>query len=402
MTDFNLSDELKKYLDSVSGALEAGGMEPLVREGILRDLSAQIAEMRSEESLSDEEILSRLDPPDAYLGAGTTKAAPPAPAPEDKPARVGSLWGRVLDALAIIAAVLAVGIESLFKICANYTVNPMPTALHFLILASVPFIIAWTSMSLRPNSPRFRARTLAFGNGFLFIVGLFYSVAFLPLVRELAVSLFKSSILIWIISPILFPVLFVVLVGAAPFLTFAAACSQRMRLNERNEQDVTSRSIFRPWFLGAALALIIIGGWESRLLIVDNAMNRATRGEGEARQSAINTLKFVRAENIVRERSYGRSARQDSVFFFFREDYIKIAPAEYQALYFRVTGHDYRDDGRALSDESWRERDLRDAEIGGDNVGISVRDLELASAVLDISYYFVRGNARIAVRRQIF
>ncbi|MDR1482787.1 MAG: hypothetical protein LBI74_09190 [Synergistaceae bacterium] len=397
MTDYNLPEELKKYMDSVASALERGGVDALAREGILRDIASRISEMRSEERLPDTEILSRMDPPAAYLDVPTQPPSEITLQTPPKPRLAVRFWGSALNVAAVAASAIAIFIGAAF----GYG-NPLfggslaPSRLHMGLLIPVPFIIAWSATAVGRASLH-RPRVTAFLNGYLIAVGLFYSIAILPLSTEFFGGIHFGRVLIYALthpmSLMWLPIaLILFLVICSPFPTFAAGCVQGLRMRRRLAMG-ERRSAFILWLAGAASVLAVLGGWECYRSLTDSALERAIRGTEEETRSGVAALERLGTRNAVLESCYGRSAMPKSVYFMFWRigdravDLYK--PAEYQALYYRMTGRDFRDERRASPQDGWqdgwRERNLAQGEIGGDAVGSSVRRLELASAALDIS-----------------
>ena len=388
MTDFNLSEELKKYMDSVSSALESGGVEPLVREGILRDLSAQISEMSSVEGISDSEILARLDLPEAYIE--TPAASPPESRTAQVPAKAGVFariaWD-VLNIAAVVGSFLAVLLEAVWGLgSAVFEGSPTPTKLHLFLLIPVPFVIAWGAWAVKQPSFR-RPRAGAFVNGYLVALGAFYSAAFLPLLADFFGGVLRSPFSLFNSITILFSLLFlaVALVIISPFLAFAAGCVQCLRLG-RLIPEGSRRAAIRLWFAGAAMALVLLGGWEGYRFLTARALTLAVHGTGDEMRAGVSDLRRLGTRRAVLESCYGRHAMPRSVYFmYWRARGDSYTPAEYQTLYYRMTGRDFRDERRPSSQADWREENFTDGEIGGDAVGASVRRLEMTSAAVDIS-----------------
>ena len=106
-------------------------------------------------------------------------------------------------------------------------------------------------------------------------------------------------------------------------------------------------------------------------------------------RSGVSALRRLGARRAVLESCYGRYAMPRSVYSMFwrarRARGDLYTPAEYQALYYKMTGRDFRDEKRAASRADWREENFINEESGGDAVGASVRRLEMTSAAIDIS-----------------
>ncbi|MDR1915968.1 MAG: hypothetical protein LBQ58_05280 [Synergistaceae bacterium] len=398
MTDINWTPELREYLDAVQSALEHTGIEMTVRAGIMRDLEAQIAEMRAEEGLSDGDILSSLDPPEEYI-ATFARCAPDNPVPyHEQPApaashvknikrtdAVTSIAGMVLYIFAIILSLAAVLTELSLRVCAGTFGDPLPSILHVAGFLAVPATLAITLVILKVGVSRASLRWTHLLNGFVTATTLWYTMMFLPVMP---------------LSAMLLPFFFTGfgLFGLLPFapgLSLIAAFRQRSQLKKHRPEGSMDIRTPRWWFAGVAVAVVMFGGWEAWQYSVSYEITQAITGDAETRRAAITALKRLHAEKLLLERCYGitrfgGAPRGKELILIGARYGQTMRPAAYQALYYLLTGQDYREAPRPFSvisrfgsgaEEEFFER----SGTGGDEVGVSSRKLSLKSAQIDVS-----------------
>jgi hypothetical protein len=292
MTDNNWTPELRAHLDSVEAALAKAGVESLVRAGIIRDLEAQIAEMRSEENLPEGEILTRLDPPEAYIESYAEPNVTLEPKPAERPhVRFSTslkIAGDILSIAAILLSAAAVLVERTTKICAGAFGDPMPGVVHFVGLLALPVIFLFTLVMMKKGVPKFLLPLLAVLNGYVISVSSWYTLMFMPfmLVAIPAIAYAGLGLLL-----------------LAPAASLVAAILQLIALRQYKRAvffDYRIR-IWRWWVVGLTMAVAIFGGWEYWQIRIDNAIGQVISGEPQVRESGIKTLKFMRAQNSILE-----------------------------------------------------------------------------------------------------
>jgi hypothetical protein len=401
MTDIDWAPKLRAYLDAVQSALERTGVEMTVRAGIIRDLEAQIIEMRTDEGLSDEDILSRLDPPEEYIatlahGASGNSAARPEPpmpvaVPEKKFKRMEafvSVAGSTLYILAIILSLAAVLTELSIRVCSEIFGDPIPSILHVAGFLAVPATLAITLVILKAGISRTSLRWTYLLNGFIVAVTLWYTVIFLPVLP---------------VSVMILPLFFTGfgLLGLLPFapgLSLIAALRQKSQMRKYRPDGSLDIRTRRWWFAGVALAAVVFGGWEAWQYSVSRASELAITGDSETRGAAMTTLRRLRAEKFLLERCYARFNGADadrdrySLIFIGVGDKLNLRPADYRVLYYLLTGQDYREAPRPSRSNAksffrgeFDEEFLESEATGGDEVGVSSRSLSLKSAQIDVS-----------------
>ncbi|MDR3255437.1 MAG: hypothetical protein LBT31_07695 [Synergistaceae bacterium] len=375
--DVNWPPELRVYLDSVESALAKARVEHTVRAGVIRDLETQISEMRAE-GIPDDEILSRLDPPEAYVDPQSLLDVGPDRKPPAIPVQAPPVpFPRISDVLYVVVAIVAavaVLTEELSHICAETFGDPIPTWLHFASLVSVPFILLITIAKMRRGISRFSLPPLTFLNGYLVAVGFWYTLMFLPLMPFAFLSTFLMGL---------------GLLPLAPLLTFVAALLQNFQLYRCGQAVYKRPGHWRFWFAGLALAVLLLGGAQFRQFVTDHYARLAVGGDPETRASGLKMLKRLHLEGAVLEYCYSENhQRLWGELPFTRQHLPYLAPSGYQTLYYRMTGTDYRDVQKTEYRRGNRQRvrNAEDAEVGGDAVASSSRLLSLKSAAMDISF----------------
>lgn len=339
-------------------SLESAGVEPLARHGILRDLEGQIAEMRAEEALSGEEILKTLDAPETFAEAYAGKPPEETPAPERRPPpEFNPNRGGVRYCLVALLAGAAIFIETATRLCAEHFFAPIPTLLHLAILSSTPLILLSTYCVTAWGGMTGYGRWLSRANGFLVAVSLAYTIRFAPLTPIAFIGLFYFGI---------------GLLPFSPFIMLIAAICQGMRLC-RLADSAGMGGMGKRWFAGFALAAVLLGGWAGYAALLDRAITDAVRSAQAERDAGIERIRFLRGEHYVLAQCFPRDFRT------WGNEYASL-PAR-RALYYRLTGKEYREAGTPffyfVSGE--------DYEQGLGVVGATNTRLSLDSAVYDIS-----------------
>jgi hypothetical protein len=381
MNENEFSHELKQYLNDVSGALDRSNAEPTVKAGIIRDLETQISDMLTEEGMSPSDIIRRLDPPEAYLeergGGGKVKP----------PSRAASTLSYILYILAVLSGAAAVIVESTMGICASVFGDPFPSIAHFVSVTLVPVTIAVnTVVSLRGKEPGpVWIKALSVMNGYAAAVAAWYSIIFTPMMvgfGTTAVSTFAF----------LSPLGLILLLPFSPLLSLFASLTQWFRAARRERKDA------RPWRwrgVGAVLAMLLLCGSALRNYAVNNAIERALDGSPAERESSVVSIKLLRGEGILLEYcnmsapAYSRAV--GGLIMPLLAEYRSFDVSRCRALYYRLSGRDYREAGipRRRGTRNWFGRfndELeRTSELGGTRVGAFDPHLSAKSAAIDIS-----------------
>lgn len=357
-TDEPLPERLRDYVGSVERALEQAGVEGLARHGIVRDLESQIAEMRTEEGMTDDEILKSLDAPAVFAEAcGEKRLTPHEPAERKKTIpSLSDSRGRAFYGFVAALSIITILIEAVTHISAMEFFDPMPTYWHFGILVIVPPSVFLTAVALGSGNAARYASWLFFANGFLVFISLAYSAAY---VRIMPFALLAILYLGLGLLPL------------SPSLVLVASVCQGMQLR-RLAARAGLGGKRKYWLAGFILPLLMLGGWTGYVHLVEDAMRMAKEHEAETRRAGLDRLRLLRAENHVLAGCHIRYSR------FQRET---DAIRSNRILYYRLTGRDYREEekpfGYFLS--------VVDEEIGGVSVGAGSGNVALCGAAYDIS-----------------
>lgn len=348
-----LSASLRAYVRTVESALERAGVAPLARHGIIRDLEGQIAEMRSEEGMSDTAILESLDKPESFAA---TYAGNHSSSESNDLERTPDKRGRIAYTLVALLAAATILVEAATRMCAIHFFNPIPTYMHLALLGAVPVILLATTVFLSTGRASAYIGWLCFANGCLFAVGGLYTLAFLPLmpVAIVAILLLGLGIL-----------------PLAPVMVCIASFCQGMQLRRQAKSIKKTKGLIWRWLLGFLMAALPLGVWYGYTAALDHAMQMAASSITEEQDAGLSRLRQLRGEQYVLAHCFPR---------------MRGAAAAMRAsriTYYRLTGKDYREAERPpwhfALDWDW------DWQRGGSNVGDITKAVALRSAVYDVS-----------------
>ena len=258
----------------------------------------------------------------------------------------------------------------------------MPTLMHFWGLLMVPAGILYNFIVLRfrpqeipliesnATKPKDRSGLIRLSlifTGYVATVSFYYMVMFIPL---LPFALIAAIFLIGLLP-------------LAPYFTFIISCSHLYQFG----RWAKTVQVTRRWILlGIAIAFTMYGGWIIHHSACCRAIQLATSSNPEGREKGIRWLKTLHGEKKVLQGCYGHLPGASPFIGMFRPTF--FSPQEFQTLYYRMTGLDYRSAPypaaarMARSEERWDDWTL-ESEIGGDVVGIRVPGLSLNSSMID-------------------
>jgi hypothetical protein len=247
----------------------------------------------------------------------------------------------------------------------------MPSGWHLVGLLLVPLILILTVVALKAGVSRSLLFWLYLSNGYLCAVSFWYTLAF-ALLTPSAVAL----ILFYGIG----------LLPLAPLLSLCAAILQNLQLNRYRNAMGNKIVVWRWWLAGAAIAAVVFYGGEVRRMAAFHVMDRAMNGDSEVRSAALENLRRWGFEDVVLENCYPMPRRRE-----FREWHSPtFSMDQCQALYYRLTGRDYREAPKPYN--ARRQRGMI-AEIGGDAVDSWTHLLTLENAAVDVSVASSSGDA---------
>ncbi len=302
------------------------------------------------------------------------------PAAERKTVVAGGFWNWTFG---VILPLLVVLLEGMTSFCGSVFFSPAPTLWHLAWIATVPVVNLWLMKGSPDTSPAVRGAAA----GFALVTALFYALLFLPIIH--------------------FAVLALVLLGLG-LLPMAPLLSALMswRIGRAAKQGSPDPRRFRTgWRSGAFAALVVLATLEGPALWTRAYLSAANSG-GEEGEVAIRRLRTFHSERTLLRACYennrgaGRATDisgwivhlcKSSSALFGSE---AVAASESEAsrdVYFRVTGKAFNSmkppAGTAASPLGRRADPMEDFEfdehLGGDDVAIRLRHLDLADSRFD-------------------
>ena len=336
-----------------------------------------------------DEVLARLD------GGAAAEPSPVPPRPPEPscatgfPARAGRMAAGFLMwscGVVLPAAVLVFEMASSF--CASVFFSPVPTWGHAAWLAAVPLLHTWL---LRGGGyPRHGLRGAA--AGFALVPALFYGLLFLPLLHLSLIALIAYGLGLLSLTPPLAALASMLLTKRARSQAAAEAAEPRFR---------------KGWCGGLIAGLSILCVLEGPGLWTRLHLERALHASHEpARQSAVERLRFWHSENALLKACYegnrGTQIGTDMAGWVaggwmlplgvFGGGRIQEQDSEAaRDLFFRVTGKPFNSlkppagsrGGMLIGRADPFEEIEFDQHLGGDDVAVRIRHLDLAQSRFD-------------------
>lgn len=353
-----------EYALKVRMRLREAGADP---EEVLGDLRVHIEEAARERGL---DLLTGADVSRMLAGMGepevvTAATQPTARASTNDPRRrTFNLWlgGVVLPCIAL-------AVQGLTGICST-VLEPMPTLLHGLLIASVPCAMYLGLRELKHGPTPLLSRISAL-HGFALAIATIYTLLFLPL---LPLSIFA---LIFGLG----------LLGLSPILSLSSLLFLRRRLRAIAPQD--TRWLGRRGALLGVIALLLV---ELPSFVTGLGMHIADSPNAWREHVGIWILRRVGHEPTMRasvqRTSFEEGARYASLLLFPARMLDPVSSVTARDLYYRATGGTV--DGKPLLTRNERpmalafDRDGWDEDLGTDRVGGVQQDLSLASSRMDV------------------
>jgi len=288
---------------------------------------------------------------------------PVSPATTARPSIVESF---ALIACGVILPLVTLGVELTTGMNAEVFFDPLPTALHVLLVALVPFANLAALASLRFGSTAHLGK-LALANGCAIGVALFYAVLFLPIMPLALAGVMWFGLGLLPLAPL---IALIVAIRLGWLLAHAALAVQTRA---------------RPW-RGLALGIAALLALELQVTVTRIGMQMATWGSPETRLQGVRLLRAVGSNDVLLRLCYVRSGvATDMVGFLFHMVH-RVDPEDARKVYYQVTGTPFnaapapvtlRARGRFFGTGEF------DLEQGGEAVGGKLRGLSLASSRLD-------------------
>jgi len=311
--------------------------------------------------------------------------APPAPAPQRSHIWAGlkrfTVWtfGVVLPAGVIL-------FEWLASFCGAVFFDPLPSVWHVLLALSVPVVNAVLIVA----GERGRlASWWAGAAGFAWLVALAYGLLFLPLLPLSVIALIVWGLGVLSLIPI-----------------FAWLVTRR--IGKRVSQEFEEKVWRRNWRIGALAALVVCGLLEGPQLWTRSQLGLAA-GEGKSAEAAVRRLRAFHSESAILRACYegsrGTMMSTDIAGWVMRGWQIPAAlfgrgggaidqvdSGRMRDVFFRITGKPFNQmkpprsvrKGSFLRANPANFDDLEwDDHLGGDQVAVRLKDLDLAESRFD-------------------
>lgn len=372
----------KRLQEYLAGRARREGFDGEEAEELKSDLRRHIHEEAEKEAAGGiglmqlETILGRLD-------AGYRPLSLPPPGSvttKPKPMKTSLSW-----ACGVVMPLVVVIFEWLTSFCGGVFFDPIATLWHQLLVLSVPAANAW----LLRGAPGGSEVVKGWVAGFAGVIAVFYALLFLPLVPASLIAVIFVGIGLLSLTPVL-----------TGIWTFRIG-----RLRRRESADpVRFRLGWWRGFAVAALALVFLEG----PAVWTRANLSAALEEGSEPDEAIGRLRAFHSERTLLRACYegnrGTTMATDVSGWLARGWRVPLSMAGFgggfgdhdservRDLFFRVTGRPFntlkpprmlRDSGMARG----RAAELREVEfdnhLGGDQVAVRLRHLDLAESRFD-------------------
>ncbi len=304
-------------------------------------------------------------PPDESPLPGLSEPAPAlpeAPRPQETSAFVTGLvvfFGVVLPAFTL-------GFELTQRWCTSELFNPVPTAIHVLLVAGVPAANLLALFATSSRTPRLLRNTV-FLNGMALGVSLVYAILFLPFVPVALIG-------------VLF--LGMGLMPLSPLLSFCMALVMRRRLKRVQPPGVPMAA---PW-LGMGVALLAFFAVEAPVAGTRLGLYAAVNGSPESQRTALQWLRRLGSEETLLSACYLAPRRTTLMNLLLSWD-DSVSLEEARTVYYRVTGKTINTVPKPESvrpEEGFRfnnDSDLAGKEVGGRVPGLSLVSSEMKGSV---------------------
>ena len=323
-----------------------------------------------------ENILGRLD-------AGY-RPPPPAPARPGAARKPDRAFARVLAwSFGVVGPLGILVFEMLSSFCGSVFFDPVPTWWHAAMIAMVAGVNAWLLRGGRRGGDK--ARGVA--AGFVLVTACFYALLFLPLIHLSAIALVFFGMGMLSLTPIL-------------------AAIATWRIGRRAAMGADDRSRHRAgWRMGAMAALLALAALEGSALWTRANLIEAL-ADDEQSEAAISRLRTWHSERVLLKACYeGNRATIISTdisgwmlsgwripTMAFGGGGMSVFNSEKaRDVFFRVTGKPFNSlkppgssKGRALMGRVDPMQDMEfDAHVGGDDVAVRLKSLDLTESRFD-------------------
>ena len=294
--------------------------------------------------------------------------------------------------LAILIPLAAILFELGSGILASISFDPMPTAVHVVLLFLIPlsFIFCECYLFSKSGAPKRRWTVAVFAlNGYAVAVSTLYFIVYLPMIPLGLIAILLLGLGLGMFSPL--------------FCMVGGFLQMRRMYRERQPSERNSRRPLVATILGIVFAVVLLGGLEAPAFVINQAIRMSCSEESDKRERGIRLIKMFGGEQDVLARCYGRRPARGRRFVPFDWDAAPEGRDEYRKLYFRVTGRPFNSVPRPGSRSgllgarghgtTWEEEFATDSEIGGEVVAGVVRGVSLFSSTMDVDVETGAGSA---------
>ena len=289
----------------------------------------------------------------------------------------GFLWtfGVVFPALVLV-------FETLFSFCGSVFFDPVPTWWHFLLIATIPLTNCW----LLKGGNRSKERFKGIAAGMALVVAGFYGLLFLPLLPASVIALIFG-------------------IGLLSLTPLLAALSTWLITRSAGKQSPDPRSFATGKRIGVSAALLVLMALEGHSLWT-RANLSAAGNDSENKEAAIARLRAFHSERVLLKACYegnrGTAMATDISGWMLVGRHIPFAilsddempPLDSdnnREVFFRVTGKPFNSlkppakrHGGALIGRVDPMGDFEfDDHLGGDEVAVRLKDLDLSDSRFD-------------------
>ena len=286
----------------------------------------------------------------------------------------------------IFGVVLPAGIlifEMIASFCGSVFFDPAPTWWHAVLIALVPGLNAWLLRGGRRGNDRMQGVAA----GFVMVIALFYGLLFLPLIHLSIIALVFIGLGMLSLAPIL-----------------AAICS--WRIGRRASRESREPDVFKSgWRYGVLAALVALLALEGTALWTRANLTKAMAGDDHS-AAAISRLRLWHSERVLLKACYegnrGTAMATDisgwiligwkiPAMAFGGNGAPNFDSEAARDVFFRVTGKPFNSlkppgsgKGRALLGRADPMADMEfDDHVGGDDVAVRLKSLDLAESRFD-------------------
>lgn len=260
----------------------------------------------------------------------------------------------------VVLPIAALGFECVTEILRGAYFDPLPTPIHYLLIAMVPVanLLLLRALYARTAPGRALSWLHAFATG----VSAIYAVLFLPVVPigTLLVLLFGLGLLL-----------------LSPLLSLIASLLARRDLRRLSGHVPVS------FWAGLALAFGVMLALDTPATITRIGMQMATADAAETQVRGVRLLRAVGSEDILLHFCYPQSQSNGGVISALLDMRKTIAAEAARMVFFRVTGTSFDSHPAPLARTRFDRSNLFDFDLGGAKVGQRVSGVTLGSSRID-------------------